>query len=92
MKQSHPYVVGIKHRFAITPLLQSHLLEFSNDLPFERAVSLLATAIPSAQVSSSQSQRLTQYFGELDQMEELLQSPGFGINQEEEPPVEVLYI
>ena len=93
MKQSHPYVVGINHRFAITPLLQSHLLEFSNDLPFERAVSLLSTAIPSAQVSSSQAQRLTQHFGGLDQMEELLQSPGFGADQTQgTPAVEVLYV
>jgi hypothetical protein len=93
MKYSHPYVVGIKHRFAITPLLQSHLLEFSNDLPFERAVSLLSTAIPSAQTSSSQAQRLTQHFGSLEEMEQLLQKPGFGIKEfKNEPVVEVLYV
>ena len=93
MKKSHPYVRGVKHRFAITPLLQSHLLEFSNDLPFERASALLATAIPSAQVSSSQAQRLTQHFGGLDQMEELLQSPGFDIDKTPDTPeLEVLYV
>lgn len=93
MKHSHPYVVGIQHRFAITPLLQSHLLEFSNDLPFDRAISLIATAIPSARVSSSQAQRLVQHFGELDEMEELLQSPGFGLNKSPDThKVEVLYL
>lgn len=93
MKKSHQYIIGIKHQYAITPLLQSHLLEFSNDLPFERATTLLTTAIPSAQVSSSQAQRLTQYYGSLDQMEELLQSPGFGVDKtQDSPPVEVLYV
>jgi hypothetical protein len=93
MKHSHPYIVGIKHRFSITPLLQSHLLEFSNNLPFERAVSLLSTAIPSAQTSSSQAQRLTQYFGSLEEMEELLQKPGFGtVESKDNSAVEVLYV
>ena len=93
MKHSHPYVAGIKHGFAITPLLQSHLLEFSSDLPFERAASLLSTAIPSARVGSSQAQRLAQHFGGLDQMEELLQSPGFGLDEgPDSPAVEVLYV
>lgn len=52
----------------------------------------MSTAIPSAQVSSSQAQRLTQHFGELDQMEELLQRPGFGTGEKQDASaVEVLY-
>lgn len=83
----------MQHSFAITPLLQSHVLEFSNDLPFDRAMSLLATALPSASVNSSQAQRLTQYYGELEETESLLQTPGFGDPSEPaEQPIEVFYI
>lgn len=78
---------------AITPLLQSHLLEFTNDLPFERGVNLLQTAIPSASVNSSQAQRLMQHFGDLEEMEQLLQQPGFGTpNEDQDPTVETLYV
>lgn len=93
MNKDHPYITGVKHSFAITPLLQSHLLEFSNDLPFERSAELLRTAIPSAQVSSSQAQRLVQYYGDLSEMELLLQKPGFGIpDNTDEAKVKVLYV
>lgn len=65
---------------AITPLLQSHVLEFSNELPFNRAMELLNTSLPSAKTSSSQAQRLVQHFGNLEQMEALLQEPGFELS------------
>lgn len=55
------------------------MLEFSNVQPFKRAMELLQTAIPSAQVSASQAQRLVQHFGHLEEMEEVLQSPGFNM-------------
>lgn len=95
MKKSHLYVNGIRHGFAITPLLQSHLLEFSTDLPFERAAHLIKTAIPSARTSSSQAQRLTQYYGNLEQTEQLLQQPGFGTcsqNEAEASQAKLLYV
>lgn len=93
MSKQHPYISQTRHSFAITPLLQSHLLEFSNELPFERAVSLIATAIPSAGVSASQAQRLVQHFGGLDEIEQLLQRPGFGGQESVHgPTTEVLYL
>ena len=94
MSKTHPYVKGVQHRFAITPLLQSHLLEFANDLPFERAAQLLRTALPSARSSSSQAQRLTQYYGNLEQTEQLLQQPGFGTSQNDPgaEQVQLLYV
>lgn len=73
----HPYIAKMKHRLAISPLLQSHMLEFSNEQPSERAMSLLSTALPGVEASASQSQRLTQYYGNLAQTEEILKAPGF---------------
>lgn len=67
----------MKHNVAVTPLLQSHILEFSNALPFNRAMVLLKTVLRSIQVGSSQAQRLTQHFGNLEEMEQLLRTPGF---------------
>jgi hypothetical protein len=67
----------MQHRIAISPLLQSHMLEFANGQPFGRAMGLLHTALPAVNMSSSQSQRLTQYIGNLPASEELLTSPGF---------------
>jgi hypothetical protein len=67
----------MKHTMAISPLLQSHILEFANDQPFDRGVALLNTVLPAAEVGSSQSQRLTQYFGNLSQTEAILNTPGF---------------
>lgn len=74
----------MKHSFGISPLLQSHLLEFSSDLPFERGAELLNTALPKAGASGSQSQRLTQYFGSLEDVEIVLTKPGFDFKKEEE--------
>lgn len=98
MSKSHPYIENMKHSIAISPLLQSHILEFANEQPFERAMALLSTALPAVQIGSSQSQRLTQYFGNLAQVEEILSSPGFDFeqaasNQGGDPtPDEVLYV
>lgn len=77
MSKFHPYIEHMKHGMAISPLLQSHMLEFANEQPFERAMALLETALPAVQVSSSQCQRLTQYFGNVPEVEEILSSPGF---------------
>jgi len=79
VSKEHAYVKAMRHDMAISPLLQSHILEFSNALPFNRAMKLLRTAIPSAQVNASQAQRLVQHFGKLEEMEQLLRTPGFGI-------------
>lgn len=69
------------------------MLEFSNALPFQPAMSLLKTALPSARLSASQAQRLVQHFGGLDEVEELLQSPGFDIpGSSAEDGKSVLYI
>lgn len=98
MKRSHPYIEKRMHSFSISPLLQSHILEFATDLPFERAMVLLQTALPEAEVNSSQSQRLMQYFGNLSQTEEILTTPGPGFQVEEpgkeveEAPDKVLYV
>lgn len=83
----------MQHNLAITPLLQSHILEFSSIIPFKRAMDLLKSAIPTTKVSASQAQRLVQHFGNLEQMEELLQNPGFDLSQKkEESEVPILYI
>jgi len=53
---------------------------------------LLKTAFPSARLSASQAQRLAQHFGGLNEVEELLQSPGFDIPASAENGESVLYI
>jgi len=68
------------------------MLEYSNTVPFKQAMDLLKTAIPSAKVSASQAQRLVQHFGNLPEMEDLLQSPGFSLSKEEEVEAPILYI
>ena len=82
MSKFHPYIEHMKHGIGISPMLQSHMLEFANDQPFERAMALLETALPAVSVGSSQSQRLTQYFGNLPAAEEILSSPGFDFERE----------
>lgn len=72
----------MNHQIAISPLLQSHMLEFSSEQPFERAMALLATALPAAKTGASQSQRLMQYYGQLPQAEEILKEPGFEFKEE----------
>jgi hypothetical protein len=81
MSKSHPYISGMKHSIAISPLLQSHVLEFSSEQPFERAMKLLGTALPAAKIGASQGQRLTQHYGNLAQAEEILREPGFDFKQ-----------
>jgi hypothetical protein len=73
----------MRHSFGISPLLQSHLLEFSSDLPFERGAELLNTALPNAGASGTQSQRLTQYYGNLEEVESVLTKPGFDFKKVE---------
>lgn len=85
----------MKHTFAISPLLQSHLLEFANEQPFDRAMALLQTALPAAEVGSSQSQRLTRHFGNLPDVEEILSSPGFDFDEpatEQQQSEKILYV
>lgn len=67
----------MEHNFCLSPLLQSHMLEFSSELPFERGAQLLNIALTQAQVCASQCQRLTEYFGSLGQVQEVLTRPGF---------------
>ena len=93
MNKSHEYVIGVQHDIAITPLLQSHMLEFSSNLPFKRAMDLLKTAIPSTKVNASQAQRLMQHIGHLAEMEQLLQTPGFEPSAtSEDDDSDVLYL
>lgn len=75
---------------AVTPLLQSHVLEFSNALPFGSAMELLKSVLRSSEVNSSQAQRLVQYFGNLEQMESILQKPGFCLDNKTEE--DILYV
>ncbi|TDB59557.1 UPF0236 family transposase-like protein [Arundinibacter roseus] len=71
----------MQHNFAVSPLLQSHMLEFSSDLPFARGSQLLNTALPHADIGASQCQRLTEYFGTLPEVEDALTTPGFDFMQ-----------
>lgn len=91
MRKDHPYISGMKHKFQISPLLQSHTLEFAHQLPFDRAMGLLNTALPAAQMGGSQSQRLMQYFGTLAELEQQLIEPGFTGPPETETVAEALY-
>jgi hypothetical protein len=83
----------MKHGYAIGPLLQSHVLEFGSDQLFGRGIELVRTLLPAAMTSASQSQRLMQYFGDLEEMEQILQTPGFEVSSEISPvQPAVLYI
>ena len=74
---THAYIRDRKDNFCASPLLQSHLLEFSADQPFERGVKLLRTALPGVSAGATTAQRLMQHYGNLDEVEDLLQQPGF---------------
>lgn len=88
LRKDHPYIKGMEHSFNISPLLQSHMLEFSYQLPFNRAMKLLNTVLYKSNIGSSQSQRLMQYFGQLDELETELIERGF---EGESLSPEVLY-
>ena len=75
--KTHPYIRGRKDNFCASPRLQSHLLEFSADQPFERGVKLLRTALPGVSAGATTAQRLMQHYGNLGEVEDLLQQPGF---------------
>ena len=79
------------HTFNISPLLQSHMLEFGYQLPFERAMKLLKVTLPMVNIGSSQCQRLMQYFGGLDAVEEQLIEKGFDTEESDKDLKEVLY-
>ena len=73
------------------------MLEFSNSQPFERGIELLNSVLPAVKMGSSQSQRLMQYYGDMEETEELLTSPGFDTtecqSEEDRPPAEpILYV
>ncbi len=72
LKKTNPFIEQMNPRIGISPLLQSHILEFANELPFDRTMALLHTALPAVRMSSSQSQRLTQHIGNLSALEEVL--------------------
>ena len=88
MKKTNPFIEQMNHQIGISPLLQSHMLEFANELPFDRAMALLHTALPDVRMSSSQSQRLTQYIGNLAALEEVLTTPGFDFERKQDHPGE----
>jgi len=81
----------MKHKYNISPLLQSHTLEFTYQLPFDRAISLLNTALPRVQMGASQAQRLMQHFGELQEVEEELVERGFEAKKSKGNEKETLY-
>ena len=72
------------HNFCVSPLLQSLSLEFSQCLPFERSCKLLNAALPAAELSASQSQRLVQYYGSMPEVEAVLRQASSGKPQEEQ--------
>jgi len=88
LRKDHPYINAMEHSFNISPLLQSHMLEFSYQLPFDRAMKLLNTVLCKPNIGSSQSQRLMQYFGQLAEIEKELITKGF---ETESSSKEVLY-
>lgn len=68
------------------------MLEFSNALPFERGMALLKNVLPSVKAGASQAQRLVQHFGQLEEMEQLLRTPGFTLaEQSAESAPDILY-
>jgi hypothetical protein len=83
--KSHHYIRNMKHGYAISPLLQSHVLEFGSDQPFGRGIELVRTLLPAAKTGASQSQRLMQHFGDLEEMEQILQTPGFEVSSQTSP-------
>ena len=44
LSKGNEFIVHMQHDIAISPLLQSHMLEFANEQPFERAMELLGAA------------------------------------------------
>ena len=91
LRKDHVYVKEMQHRFNISPLLQSHTLEFSHQMPFERAMKLLNTVLDRANIGASQSQRLMQYFGSLDEVEHQLKDRGFEPDLSKGKQKETLY-
>lgn len=91
LRKDHPYVKEMAHNFNVSPLLQSHVLEFGSQLPFDRAMKLLNTVLPKVNMGSSQCQRLMQYFGELNAVEGQLLEKGFEADQPGHETKEVLY-
>lgn len=81
----------MQHQFNVSPLLQSHTLEFAYQLPFSRAMKLLNTVLTRANIGASQSQRLMQYFGNLDEVEATLKNRGFEQELSETKQKEALY-
>lgn len=77
INKRHKYIHLMEHSFHISPLLQSHILEFAQHLPYKRAMQLLNSMLCRTNVGSSQAQRLMQYFGTLSQVEEQVKAPGF---------------
>jgi len=81
----------MKHKLNISPLLQSHVLEFGYQLPFNRAMKLLNTVLIRTNIGPSQAQRLMQYFGQLDEVEQQLIEKGFEPSQSNREKKEILY-
>jgi len=81
----------MKHTFNISPLLQSHILEFSYQLPFAKSMKLLNTVLTRAQMGASQSQRLMAYYGQLAEVEDQLLTRGFESNSLNKKKKDILY-
>ena len=92
LRKDHPYIKEVKHSFNVSPLLQSHVLEFTHQLPFNRAVKLLNIVLPNVEMGSSQAQRLMQYFGELESVEKELIERGFEADKPKSKDKETLYV
>lgn len=81
----------MKHSYNISPLLQSHTLEFAYQLPFTRAMKLLNTVLCRVNMGPSQSQRLMQHFGALEEVKEQLKDRGFDPIPSKEKQKQTLY-
>lgn len=91
LRKDHVYIKDMQHSFNISPLLQSHTLEFAYQLPFERAMKLLNTVLSRVNMGASQCQRIMQYFGDLNEVEEELKTKGFEAEELRAKQKETLY-
>jgi len=87
LNKEHPFIKQMEHSFKVSPLLQIQTLEFAYQLPYDRAMKLLNTVLPRANMGASQAQRLMDYYGSSEELQNALEERGFAI----ENAKEVLY-
>jgi len=80
----------MEHTLCMSPLLQSHLLSFSQRLPFTEACNLLNEVLEECGANASQSQRLMQYFGCDELVEAELSESGF-VAKDNETSAAIVY-